>query len=98
MKSLPEFINFAQNNSIQQKKLVKYYNYAGVQQADEGKLIEALNYFNKALRIDPFSKQALFNRATIKADLGEYEEAKKDFSMIFDLNFSINQNSSSVSL
>lgn len=98
MRSLPESRNFTHSNKIQQKKLVKYYNRAGVKQADEGKLMEALNYFNKALRIDPSSKQALFNRATIKVDLGEYEEARKDFSLIFDLNVSIDQNGSSVFL
>ncbi|MDT3695528.1 MAG: hypothetical protein ROY99_03985 [Ignavibacterium sp.] len=98
MKSLPEFKDFAHSDPVLQKRLVKYYNYAGVKQADEGKLMEALNFFNKALRIDPSSRQALFNRATIKVDLGEFEEARKDFSLIINLDATDNQNNLVLSL
>lgn len=98
MKSIPEFKDFSKSDPTQQKKLVKYYNYAGVKQADEGKLMEALNFFNKALKIDPTSKQALFNRATIKVDLGEFEEARKDFSLINNLSISDSQNNLTIYL
>lgn len=78
---------FSLNDPAQKRKLAEFYNYKGVEQADEGNLMEALNYFNKALQIDPMCKEALFNRATIKADLGEFEEARKDFYQIGEINF-----------
>jgi tetratricopeptide (TPR) repeat protein len=87
MEASNRFMDFTLNDPAGKQKLAEYYNYKGVEQADEGNLMEALNYFNKALQIDPMYKEALFNRATIKADLGEFEEARKDFSKIGSINF-----------
>jgi Tfp pilus assembly protein PilF len=78
--------DFVVNEVTNKRKLAEFYNYKGVQQADEGNLIEALKYFNKALQIDPMYKEAMFNRATIKADLGEFEEAREDFCKISSMN------------
>lgn len=79
--------NYFLSDPIQKRKLAEFYNYKGVEQADEGNLIEALKYFNEALQLDPMCKEALFNRATIKADLGEFEEARKDFYKISTITF-----------
>ncbi|HMN48958.1 MAG TPA: hypothetical protein PKD67_07485 [Ignavibacteriaceae bacterium] len=57
----------------------RYYNIKGANKADEGKLDEALENFNKAIELNPLCAVALFNRATIKADLGDFEGAKEDF-------------------
>lgn len=57
----------------------RYYNIKGTNKADEGKLDEALENFNKAIELNPLFAIALFNRATIKADLGDFEGAKEDF-------------------
>lgn len=87
MEALNGMKYFSFNDSAQKQKLAEFYNYKGVEQADEGNLIEALNYFNKALQIYPMCKEALFNRATIKADLGKIDEARKDFNKISKLDF-----------
>lgn len=87
MEALTSYNEFILSDPAQKRKLAEFYNCKGVEQADEGNLIEALNYFNKALQIDPMCKEALFNRATIKADLGKIDEARKDFYKISKINF-----------
>lgn len=57
----------------------RYYNIKGANKADEGEFEEALENFNKAIELNPLYAVALFNRATIKADLGDFEGAKDDF-------------------
>jgi tetratricopeptide (TPR) repeat protein len=57
----------------------RYYNTKGAKCADDGELNHALNFFNKALELSPTFVPALFNRATIKADLGDFLGAKNDF-------------------
>ena len=51
--------------------------------ADEGNLVEALEKYNLAIDTDPNNQIALFNRATVKIDLGDIEGARNDFK-IFD--------------
>jgi tetratricopeptide (TPR) repeat protein len=62
------------------------YDYCikGTLMADEGKLEEALENFNKAIETDPNNHIAFYNRATIRIDLGDIEGARNDFR-IFDL-------------
>ncbi|MBK7104280.1 MAG: tetratricopeptide repeat protein [Ignavibacteriae bacterium] len=55
------------------------YNVDGVYKADLGNYQEALNYFNKAIEIDPKNFISYFNRASIKMNLGDIEGAKMDF-------------------
>lgn len=57
----------------------RYYNIKGAKKADEGELKAALENFNKAVELNPLYAVALFNRATIKADLGDFRGAKEDF-------------------
>lgn len=61
------------------KIFARFYNLRGTMSADEGKFKEALDYFNKAINLDPSFSIAFFNRGTIKADVGNFDEAKNDF-------------------
>ncbi len=94
MKRTFEYREFINSSPELKKRIAEFYNCMGVEKADEGNLIEALKYFNKALLVDPSCIEALFNRATIKADLGEFAEARKDFSKIIILNSPISGNNS----
>jgi tetratricopeptide (TPR) repeat protein len=57
----------------------RFYNMTGANYADEDRLEEALEYFSKAISLDPHYAIAFFNRATIKSDLGDFEGARIDF-------------------
>ena len=63
------------------ESLSQYYNTKGTESADEGDLKEALNFYTKAIELNPQFTIALFNRGTIKADLGDYKGANKDFCL-----------------
>lgn len=68
-----------------------YYNLKGSSKADEGKFREALENFNKALELNPESSAALFNRATIKADIGDLKGAKEDFIKVREIELKRNK-------
>ncbi len=78
-----EYFNKSNGQPLQYPELnlifARYYNIKGANNADDGKLNEALENFNKAIGLNPLYAIALFNRATIKADLGDFEGAKDDF-------------------
>lgn len=59
----------------------RYYNLKGSYFADNDMLEDALNCYSKAIELDPDFSTALFNRATIKADLGDLAGAKADFHL-----------------
>ncbi|MBE0539040.1 MAG: tetratricopeptide repeat protein [Ignavibacterium sp.] len=67
-----------------------YYNLKGSSKADEGKYKEALENFNKALKLNPESSAALFNRATVKADIGDLQGAKEDFIRVREIELKRN--------
>ena len=62
-----------------------YYNLKGASKADEGNYYEALENFNKALDLNPVFSVALFNRATIKADIGDLNGAREDFIKMHEI-------------
>lgn len=78
-----EYFNKAVGQTLQYPELelifARYYNIKGANKADDGQLKEALENFNKAIELNPNYVIALFNRATIKADLGDFKGAKEDF-------------------
>ena len=78
-----EYFNKAVGQTLQypEAKLIfaRYYNIKGANKADDGLLEEALENFNKAVELNPHYAVAFFNRATIKADLGDFDGAKEDF-------------------
>jgi Flp pilus assembly protein TadD len=59
--------------------LSKAYCIKGTFAADEGNFREALEYFNKAIEVDPSNHVTYFNRATIKVNMGDIEGARNDF-------------------
>ena len=67
------------------ESLSQYYNIKGTESADEGDLKEALHFYTKAIESNPQFTVALFNRGTIKADLGDYKGANKDFCLARDI-------------
>ncbi len=54
-------------------------NVDGVSYADLGKYNEALEYFNRAVEIEPNNFISYFNRASIKMHFGDIEGARLDF-------------------
>jgi tetratricopeptide (TPR) repeat protein len=55
------------------------YNIDGVTKADNGNYNEALEYFTKAIKNDPYNFISYFNRASIKMQMGDIEGARSDF-------------------
>lgn len=55
------------------------FNVDGVEKADLGDYHKALQYFNKAIEIDPKNFISYFNRASIKMNLGDIKGAICDF-------------------
>jgi len=68
-----------------------YYNLKGASNADEGKFDEAMKNFDKALELNPELSAALFNRATIKADIGDFKGAKEDFVKVREIELKRNE-------
>ncbi len=68
------------SKSTAKPKIDNYgYNIDGVTKADEGKYEEALEYFTKAIEIDPGNFVSYFNRASIRMHFGDIEGARRDF-------------------
>ncbi|MBK8945190.1 MAG: tetratricopeptide repeat protein [Ignavibacteriae bacterium] len=68
------------NKNISKTEFLEF-NVDGVEKADLGNYIEALQYFNKAIETDPKNFVSYFNRASIKMNLGDIEGAKMDFQI-----------------
>ena len=73
------------NISLQQLKTNKikkhYYNTEGVKKADNGKFKEAVEYFTKAIKLEPEDSLSYFNRATVKMNIGDVLGAMSDFKL-----------------
>lgn len=63
----------------------RFYNLKSTLYADDSKFQKAIEYYNKAIELNPFYSTAFFNRGTIKADLGNFEGAKYDFEKVHEL-------------
>jgi tetratricopeptide (TPR) repeat protein len=89
-----EYFNKAVGQTLQypEMKLIfaRYYNIKGANKADDGQLKEALENFDKAIELNPDYAIALFNRATIKADLGDLRGAKEDFCRAKNIESELN--------
>lgn len=57
------------------------YNTQGVKKSDEGNFKEALEYFNKAVELEPEDSLSYFNRATVQMQTGNILAAKSDFKL-----------------
>lgn len=85
MQYLSVSIDYSSLNQKSREMLAKHYIVKGTNKADDGKLAEALELYNKAIKIYPGNTTALFNRATIKADLGDFKGAKEDFIKVREI-------------
>ena len=55
------------------------YNIDGVSKADCGNYSEALEYFSKAIKNDPYNFVSYFNRASVRMQMGDIDGARRDF-------------------
>jgi tetratricopeptide (TPR) repeat protein len=62
------------------------HNNFGVVLADEGKIEEAINHYNEAIRISPDYVNAYFNRGIAYGNLGNYQQTIKDSGKAIELN------------
>ena len=61
------------------KKLLN--NISVIEKADSGNYEEAINDFDKIIRLNPDDTSSYFARATLKVRLGDIEGARQDFKM-----------------
>ncbi|MDJ1492956.1 tetratricopeptide repeat protein [Cytophagaceae bacterium DM2B3-1] len=61
-------------------------NNLAIQKAEEGKLEEALDYYNQALNLSSNNAEILYNRAMLLQDMGEWEEAMDDYDLSLFIN------------
>ncbi|NOX18636.1 MAG: tetratricopeptide repeat protein [Chlorobi bacterium] len=70
--------------ALKEKKAEKYFKKA-MQLTEESDYLEALKFFDSALKLKPDDELAYFNRAVIKHNLGKYKEAIKDYTKAISL-------------
>ncbi len=70
--------------ALKEKKAEKYFKKA-MQLAEESDYLEALKFFDSALKLKPDDELAYFNRAVIKHNLGKYKDAIKDYTKAISL-------------
>ncbi|MFQ5482630.1 MAG: tetratricopeptide repeat protein [Nitrospinaceae bacterium] len=63
-----------------------FYFNMGVFYQQTGDFVEALDYYNKALRLDPANAEIYNNRSVIYKELGKYEKAVEGFMRAIHLN------------
>ncbi|CAB3288760.1 TPR repeat-containing protein [Methanocaldococcus lauensis] len=65
-----------ENNKDNNEKAIYYYK-KGVEVGNKGDVKKALEYFNKAIELNPFYRDAYYNKALALRILGRYEEARE---------------------
>jgi len=71
--------NYAQNSAEE-------YFYSGVEKANSGDYQEAIEEFDKAIKINPKDAKAYYNRGVVKGGLGDYRGAIEDFNKSIEIN------------
>jgi tetratricopeptide (TPR) repeat protein len=74
--------NIGMSASSQAREL----NKQGIILQKNGKMLDAINYFNRAINIDPNYAVALVNRANAKIIIDQYQEAIKDSSKAIEIS------------
>ena len=75
-------VSSANISQLQQNKMDKqFYNTEGVKNADECKFQEAIEWFSKAVELEPEDALSYFNRATVKMEMGNIAGARADFKL-----------------
>ncbi|MCZ6702284.1 MAG: tetratricopeptide repeat protein [Ignavibacteria bacterium] len=71
------------NRQKQQFQLNRYsqifYNVAGIEKSERGQNKEAIEYFTRAIKLNPKDAISYFNRATLKVSIGDIKGARSDF-------------------
>ena len=71
------------NEQKQQSQLNRYsqifYNVAGIEKSEKGQNEEAIEYFTRAITLNPKDAISYFNRATLKVCIGDIKGARSDF-------------------
>ena len=71
------------NEQKQQSQLNRYsqifYNVAGIEKSEKGQNEEAIEYFTRAITLNPKDSISYFNRATLKVCIGDIKGARSDF-------------------
>lgn len=63
------------------KELSVYLNFLGVYFSERKKYLEAIRYYDRAIKINPSYAMAYFSRGGTKADLHLYDEASQDLKI-----------------
>jgi tetratricopeptide (TPR) repeat protein len=63
-----------------------FYNIEGVKKADKGAFDSALEFFSKAIKLQPKDSTSYFNRASLRMYLGDVEGAKSDLNLLKSYN------------
>ena len=75
--------NKAISEQKQQSQLNRYsqifYNVAGIEKSEKGQNEEAIEYFTRAIKLNPEDAISYFNRATLKICIGDIKGARSDF-------------------
>ena len=61
------------------------HNILGSALLDEGKIEEAINHYNKAIRLKPYYADAYYNRGNAYTKLGQYQRAIEDYNEAISL-------------
>ncbi len=81
------------NNAVEEfkksasiKPRAETYYYIGFSYAKMGKDIDAIEYFTKAIEMEPLNEVAYYNRGISYANQGKNQNAIKDFSKAIEIN------------
>jgi lipoprotein NlpI len=59
-----------------------FYNIEGVKKADKGDFDDALEFFSKAIKLQPKDSTSYFNRASLRMYMGDVKGAKSDIKKV----------------
>ncbi|MFN3533661.1 MAG: tetratricopeptide repeat protein, partial [Candidatus Brocadia sp.] len=62
-----------------------YYNRRGVSLDSQGKIDEAIGEYKKALRLEPYNREAHYNLAVAYHKKGLYKEAIEEYKTVLEL-------------
>jgi uncharacterized Zn finger protein (UPF0148 family) len=79
-----------QNQFDKQTKVLG--SVSGVEKADSGEYVDAINAFSEAIRTNPCDANSYFTRATLKVRIGDIEGARQDFIMCENCHRMVNSN------
>ena len=67
------------------KEDAKFFFAKGIEYHKEDYVEDAIENYDKAIKLSPYNEQIYFNRGLAKNQLGDYEGAIKDFDMVLKL-------------